>query len=169
MAKVRLAPGQVAYYDPITHIHLTLARPESSVPESYDRTGLLRAHRSGVIIFTDTSKKANKLASEKKQDISKEAAATSTEDASKVGKSASQKEKDTAQKIAATVEDADRVETPVAEASPESRSPVIDDKKVDDTGTKDVKDNTDSKEKNAKSSATKSRKKTAKSGTKKDE
>jgi len=64
MATVRLAPGQVAYYDPMTRIHLTLARPESGVPDSCDCSGLKRAHESGVIIFTETSPQVSRVAAD---------------------------------------------------------------------------------------------------------
>lgn len=58
MAVVRLAPGEVAYYDPVTRIHLTLANPTSGVPEWYDLSGLRRAHAVGVVVLDEAPRKA---------------------------------------------------------------------------------------------------------------
>jgi len=58
VAVVRLAPGQVAYYDPTTRVHLTLANPTSGVPEWYDLSGLRRAHACGVVVLDETPKRA---------------------------------------------------------------------------------------------------------------
>lgn len=58
MAHVRLNRGYTSYFDPITRVHLTLANPESGVPDHYNLTGLRRAHEKGVIILVESKPEA---------------------------------------------------------------------------------------------------------------
>ena len=54
MAHVRLNRGYTSYFDPITRVHLTLANPESGVPDHYNLTGLRRAHEKGVVVLVES-------------------------------------------------------------------------------------------------------------------
>jgi hypothetical protein len=46
---IRLAPGNVGYFDPITRIHLTISNPEKPVLDTMNTEGLKQAVRSGSI------------------------------------------------------------------------------------------------------------------------
>jgi hypothetical protein len=48
---VRLAPGQVGYFDDITRIHLTIASPEKQVTSGMNTTNLKRAVKSKSILL----------------------------------------------------------------------------------------------------------------------
>jgi hypothetical protein len=52
---VRLAPGQVGYFDDVTRIHLTIASPEKPVISGMNTANLKRAVKSGRILLTTGS------------------------------------------------------------------------------------------------------------------
>ena len=49
IAKIRLAPGKVGFYDPLSNIHLTLGSPEAYVPSGTNCAALRRNFRNGLI------------------------------------------------------------------------------------------------------------------------
>lgn len=52
---VRLAPGQVGYFDDLTRIHLTIASPEKPVISGMNTNNLKRAVKSGRILLSSGS------------------------------------------------------------------------------------------------------------------
>jgi hypothetical protein len=52
---VRLAPGQVGYFDDLTRIHLTIASPEKPVVSGMNTNNLKRAVKSGRILLVNGS------------------------------------------------------------------------------------------------------------------
>lgn len=48
---IRLAPGQVGYYDELTGIHLTLRRPQAEVYNYMNTVALIRAVRAKIIVL----------------------------------------------------------------------------------------------------------------------
>lgn len=49
IATVRLAPGNVGYYDPITGIHLTITSPDREIYRDMNTTNLRRSVKMGVL------------------------------------------------------------------------------------------------------------------------
>ena len=52
IAEVRLAPGQVGFYDDLTNIHLTLTKPYANVYQGMNTSGLQRSVNSKRLLLT---------------------------------------------------------------------------------------------------------------------
>jgi predicted ribosome quality control (RQC) complex YloA/Tae2 family protein len=52
---IRLAPGEVGFYDDLTRIHLTIANPERHVLAGMNTTNIKRAVRSGRLLLVSGS------------------------------------------------------------------------------------------------------------------
>lgn len=52
IAELRLAPGQVGFYDELTNIHLTLTKPYANVYQGMNTSGLQRSVNSKRLILT---------------------------------------------------------------------------------------------------------------------
>jgi uncharacterized protein YgbK (DUF1537 family) len=52
---VKLAPGQVGFYDELTRIHLVISKPEAAVYEHMNRTNLKRSVKSGRLLLVSGS------------------------------------------------------------------------------------------------------------------
>lgn len=55
LGKIRLAPGEVGFYDELTRIHLTIANPERHVLAGMNTTNIKRAVRSGRLLLASGS------------------------------------------------------------------------------------------------------------------
>lgn len=55
IAELRLAPGQVGFYDELTNIHLTLTRPFASVYQGMNTSRLQQSVNSGRLILVSGS------------------------------------------------------------------------------------------------------------------
>lgn len=51
IAEIRLAPGQVGFYDELTNIHLTLTKPYGNVYQGMNTSGLQRSVNSGRLLL----------------------------------------------------------------------------------------------------------------------
>lgn len=61
---VRLAPGEVGFYDEISRIHLTISRPQAEVYDYMNTSKLVRAVRNKVLILVEGSLNAVKVINE---------------------------------------------------------------------------------------------------------
>lgn len=52
IATIKLGRGQVGFYDPISRIHLTLAKPDATVYSGTNCAALRRAVKNGTLIVT---------------------------------------------------------------------------------------------------------------------
>lgn len=57
IAEIRLAPGQVGFYDELTNIHLTLSRPFATVYQGMNTSRLQQSVNSGRLILVQGSLK----------------------------------------------------------------------------------------------------------------
>lgn len=55
IAYVRLAPGQVGFYDELTRIHLTISNPQAAILAGMNTTNIKRSVRSGRLILVSGS------------------------------------------------------------------------------------------------------------------
>ena len=55
IAKIRLNPGNVGFYDEVSRIHLTLGRPEALVPSGTNCANLRRGVKAGTISVVEGS------------------------------------------------------------------------------------------------------------------
>lgn len=53
IALIRLAPGRVGFYDPLSRIHLTIGSPNAYVPSGTNCANLRRNVKNGVISLVD--------------------------------------------------------------------------------------------------------------------
>lgn len=70
IADIRLAPGQVGFYDELTNIHLTLTKPYGSVYQGMNTSGLQRSVNSGRLILTWGSLRPTPVAASEEAPIS---------------------------------------------------------------------------------------------------
>lgn len=61
---IKLAPGEVGFYDEISKIHLTMSRPKAEVYDYMNTTKLIRAVRSKVLILVAGSLNAARTLNE---------------------------------------------------------------------------------------------------------
>ena len=55
IAEIKLAPGQVGFYDPLTNIHLTITYPFGTVYSGMNTTNLLRSVKSKRLVLLSGS------------------------------------------------------------------------------------------------------------------
>lgn len=55
IAEIKLAPGQVGFYDPLTNIHLTITHPFGTVYSGMNTTNLIRSVKSKRLILLSGS------------------------------------------------------------------------------------------------------------------
>nr|DAX45879.1 MAG TPA: hypothetical protein [Caudoviricetes sp.] len=53
LARIKLAPGRVGFYDPLSRIHLTLGRPHANVISGTNCANLRRNVKTGVLLLLD--------------------------------------------------------------------------------------------------------------------
>lgn len=63
IARVRLAPGNVGYYDDLSKIYLTLSRPEANVYDYMNTTRLIKSVQSKTILLVAGSLNTSLLTS----------------------------------------------------------------------------------------------------------
>ena len=51
IATVRLAPGQVGYYDELSRVHLTMSRPKATIYDYMNTSAILRSIKNRTLIL----------------------------------------------------------------------------------------------------------------------